>query len=448
MIGGQLHQSEHGRWHNMTSNNASGFGFGVAAQVLTSNGAGVPPTFQAAGGGAFKSLSPFIVGPTNSDYTTIQAALNAAVLLSPDRTSQINIIIKYKGSAYTENLNFSGCDGINLIGVDAASLGDYTDLDNNNSVKIIGTHTIPAEEQGRMKFCNLEFYKDDGIMFTLQDSTGQVSFNFDFIDCTVYVDDDDGRAYLFYGGAFTLPAFTFTNCLLTGGGVFFRDDQLDADFQGATISVNNSSYQITGSCTATKGVFLFSGLINSYNGITLNLTGTSTLSFYESNSSFSGINITTDNLVDSAISHCYLRIGQFNVNGGQRPLFEGCSFNSSFAMGYGGTLQPYLNGCSNTCGFEKVTAVKTSAYTTLATDNVIPVDVTGGAVAITLFASPFDGMTQTIKNVAGNPVANNITIVGNVDSSAGGTSIVTPKGSVTVTYNLALTTWMITSRVA
>lgn len=63
---------------------------------------------------AASSLSPYVVGPTSSDYMTIQAAINQAVSDGASQDSQINIYVK--PGTYNENITLY--DGINVMGFD------------------------------------------------------------------------------------------------------------------------------------------------------------------------------------------------------------------------------------------------------------------------------------------------------------------------------------------
>src|SRR5579872_879883 len=69
--------------------------------------------WAAASGGA--TLSPYIVGSTGSDFTTIQAAITAAIAAGASDSNPINIYIK--PGTYTENLTSQS--GIRLIGLGA-----------------------------------------------------------------------------------------------------------------------------------------------------------------------------------------------------------------------------------------------------------------------------------------------------------------------------------------
>lgn len=96
----------------------------------------------ASGGGT--TLSPYIVGSTGSDFTTIQAAINQAVADSASSTDPKNIYIK--PGIYNENLTLY--DGINLIGFDPApntlplAIGLFAV--SNQSVQVTGSITYDS----------------------------------------------------------------------------------------------------------------------------------------------------------------------------------------------------------------------------------------------------------------------------------------------------------------
>ena len=74
-------------------------------------------TLQVSGGSQYISLSPFIVGTdVHSSYTTIQAAINAAVAAGATNANPLNVYIKPKVGTpnYVENLTLA--PGVNLIG--------------------------------------------------------------------------------------------------------------------------------------------------------------------------------------------------------------------------------------------------------------------------------------------------------------------------------------------
>ena len=67
---------------------------GTDGQVLTANSAQADGVeWQTPGTGSLVNLSPYIVGSTQSDFTTISAAIAQAVLDGASTSSQINIYI-------------------------------------------------------------------------------------------------------------------------------------------------------------------------------------------------------------------------------------------------------------------------------------------------------------------------------------------------------------------
>jgi len=107
---GTQYQSSSGAW--------SGVDASTAGFVLTSNGTGVSPTFQSAAGGTYYSLTPYIVGSdAHSQYSTIQTAIDQAVIDGASNT--VLKVIYIKPGIYTENLTVPA--GIVLYGTSAAN---------------------------------------------------------------------------------------------------------------------------------------------------------------------------------------------------------------------------------------------------------------------------------------------------------------------------------------
>ena len=79
---------------------------------FTFSGSGTTLTME--GAATYYSLTPYIVGPdVNSQYTTIGAAISAAITAGVSSTSPANIYVKPQSGGYTENETL--VDGINLV---------------------------------------------------------------------------------------------------------------------------------------------------------------------------------------------------------------------------------------------------------------------------------------------------------------------------------------------
>lgn len=82
------------------SGNPAFVAVGTATHVLTSNGVGAAPTFQAAAGGGGASIFDAEVAPGGADYTTIGAAITAgktSLLISGNTTETADITIPTNG---------------------------------------------------------------------------------------------------------------------------------------------------------------------------------------------------------------------------------------------------------------------------------------------------------------------------------------------------------------
>lgn len=114
------------------NNNIANVSPGTAGQVLTSNGASAAPTYQAAGGGSDTAVTAYIVGPTKSDFTTVSAAITAAVAAGASSSSPAMIYLQM--TTTIENLTIPS--GIWVIGQSA-----------QNPSNDGGTQTIPYQPQ-------------------------------------------------------------------------------------------------------------------------------------------------------------------------------------------------------------------------------------------------------------------------------------------------------------
>lgn len=112
-------------------------------------------------GGSYVSIAPYIVGATHSDFTTIGAAIAAAVAAGASNTNQFNIYVK--PGVYTEDITLS--DGINMIGLTHAVGEMFDDIDIHNSLpyqlttRINGTVTTGGTTGSEMRMEAIEIQR-------------------------------------------------------------------------------------------------------------------------------------------------------------------------------------------------------------------------------------------------------------------------------------------------
>lgn len=136
----------------------------------------------------FGTLGPFIVGlDSNSNYGTIQSAIDAAVAAGAQDTHPINVFIK--PGTYTEDLNWTA--QVNLI-----SFQNVIDPQAVLATVVIGSHTLTILSTNTQFYC-------DGIDFQLQSSGGGPT----------------GGMFNFVGS--TAPISVFSNCRMSNVGQTF-----------------------------------------------------------------------------------------------------------------------------------------------------------------------------------------------------------------------------------
>lgn len=174
----------------------------------------------ASGGGT--TLSPYIVGATGSDFTTIQAAINQAVADGASSTDPKNIYIK--PGIYNENLTLY--DGINLIGFDPTPntlpLGIGAFAVSNQSVQVTGSITYDSSaiaHEVEFRIYNIWFNPPTGDTIILTGNPGPDQ-RFYFSGCRIDV-NQDGQSPFNLTNAAVLISDTVVNDRSAGGAPLF-----------------------------------------------------------------------------------------------------------------------------------------------------------------------------------------------------------------------------------
>ncbi len=115
------------------------------------------------------SMRPYIVGPTNSDYKTISAAIAAAVAAGASSSAPANILVKPNGGPYIENLTLS--DGIQIYVNSTASSLFFTQV--QRQVTLQGSVTLSS---GKASISGVDISPTSGNGIIISGGTLDVAF--------------------------------------------------------------------------------------------------------------------------------------------------------------------------------------------------------------------------------------------------------------------------------
>ena len=407
-----VNAKQQGTQYLSTAGAWAGVDGGSAGNVLTSNGTGVAPSFQAASAGTYYSLTPYIVGSDiHSQFSTIGAAITQAVTDGATAATPANIYVK--PGTYVESPNIH--DGIHLRGMisDSRIAGNTTftvapELTSSPNVLIQGTVTYVAAA-------------------TNNDTTGSIT------DIFVQPTATNANAIVYNSTSNGVGQdyFTMTNCVAVGNGTGKGYIGL---LPGAATNAQIYSYNCN-----------FSSYTHGENGISA-LTGCWIGgAFTDTNSIFSTITYCTIGSVSTSSSNgpvlfnnCTL--GATNVSAGTAAEFQSC------------TLLSAVTGGSNSLTFSDVQSFGTlgGAATINSINSVIGNTFVGtrgtGSVSLNVKSSYFGhtGTTAATITLPSTAITNQIFVVadeggsastGNVTINAAGGKTINGGASISIILN-------------
>ncbi len=275
---------------------------------------GVQVWDQFAGGGMGTSLSPYIVGATLSDFTTISAAITQAVADGASNANEINIYIK--PGTYTENVTLA--DGVNLLGMDyRPSSNESIGVLHLLGVELVGTITVPSSVNCKVNNINVVPASGNPGFNVTSTVSGLVQLS----GCRARVTNE---AVINSNGANNLSSFfLINNCELSavGTGTFLdissatgctlTIDALDSSLSGdasvngisdatLTLSASNTTmnFALSGSGSSLSNIFPVNGSTWTTNRVAPLITGLLNGSHIEA--SYSTLAAGGVNLIDAA----------------------------------------------------------------------------------------------------------------------------------------------------
>ena len=232
------------------------------------------------------SLSPYIVGATKSDYTTISAAIAQAVSDGASATNQYNIYVK--PGIYTENLTLS--DGINVFGMDEQVQKSTFPSNNFPSVKLIGIVTHSA---GDCKINNIWIAPpSNSNLFVLSSVGGVLTAK----QCRLSPTGTNSILHATNASAVVLDQCSTTSVAATTK--FIETTTTDL----LQVYLYNTSILSTVTSTVFTGGFLNLTIEDSDLNASIDASVANTVSFESINSTHSNTTTTTDPLIDFGAS--------------------------------------------------------------------------------------------------------------------------------------------------
>jgi hypothetical protein len=290
----------------------SGRTFQAGAGISISQGSGVAGDTTITNTGALYSLSPYIVGSdAQSQYSTIQAAITAAVAAGASASNPVNIYIKpgtYNETPTSGIITMS--PGINLIGFDPGSvkivgqmsysgtgpinISDISLQTNSNYfLSVTGSNASSVS----LKRCNFSCSNFTGINFST--SSGSSGLSIDV--CTGNIETTGIALY-----TFTSPGiFNITRTTVTNGGASTTASSMSAGTGSFSYSV--FGIPLSFSSSTLMGFSYTNVSTASINSVGVTTSGTSTLQFFQcflNSGTASSISIgsgTTVSLINSTI---------------------------------------------------------------------------------------------------------------------------------------------------
>jgi hypothetical protein len=358
----------------------------AAGDVLTSNGTGVAPSFQTASAGPYFSLTPFIVGAdVHSQFTTIGAAITAAVGAGASAATPANIYVK--PGTYVESPNI--VDGIHVRGMisDSRVVGNPStlnpELTTAPNVLIQGTVTYAPSA-------------------TTNDTYGSLT------DVFVQPTAGNANAIVFNSstGGVGEDYFTMTNCVGVGNGTGHGYAGLQP---GAAANSQIYAYNCN-----------FSSYANGENGVTA-ITGC-----------WIGAAFTSTNSLDTTVTYCNMGSVSTSNTGGP-VLFNNCIIRGTTNVSVGTavifestTLTSAVTGGSASLTFSDMRSFGTlgGAATVNSINQVIGDVFVGGRSGVTqnipVFSTYFGhtGSTAVTLSLPSTAITNQIFVITDEGGSA------------------------------
>jgi hypothetical protein len=248
-------------------------------------------------GGAAPITKYVVDADGTGDFTTVQAALDAANALAPDA------VIYVRPGTYTENLTLY--DGMTVV------------ADGYDSI-ITGVHTPPAA--GTFEFRNISLTSATDIMTSAVAGTAEIAFEGCLLNCT--------NGYIFDCANWTGPLFiTLCGTASTADGI--------ARIGAAAVTIGDSQVGAGATALAITG-----GSLTIYDSVITNPITTAGACAFVANRGavFNGL-ITTGGTATTALTNCTLDNGATAViSHGSAGVFSlnECTINSSNATPIGG----------------------------------------------------------------------------------------------------------------
>jgi len=418
---------------------------------ITTSGSGSTVTISATGSAA--TLSPYIVGATNSDFTSIEAALAAAVIAGMNANNQMHFLIK-PGTYTPSGGTLTIPDGANLFAFGGANATIQDATQNGASLPVIISGNIGVPDNSQFKMTNIQVNAGTAVAFhfTLTTGASYVTCN----NCLITYGTGSPGTFMGNTSGTFLAVMNLENC-------FVQDVPFTSVLFSASANIGLASIYCD-SCTIQAG------------GNTNMESGNGAIVTIQASNSFMLVNYvitSTDGQLIINASNCG-RMGSIDFSGASDKLSLGFS-NSTLDQLVVNEAMPgvspllFFNSTISTLSNVNVPfnlrnthvnqgdilthsiLAQTTGYTANVSDEIILVDTSGGAVTINLPISTgtdfFMGQQITVKDSSGNAITGNITVNGNgftIDGAATKT-IITAFGFLTMVFD-GTSNWNIIGR--